>query len=39
VGRFRDVLVFRKGHKFSTLERRFIDKLYATRNDAAFAAE
>lgn len=36
VGRFRDVLVFRKGHKFSTLERRFIDRLYATRNDAAF---
>lgn len=36
VGHFRDVLVFRKNHKFSTLERQFIDKLYSTRNDAAF---
>ncbi len=33
---YKDVLIFREGNKFGTLERRFLDKLYETKNSVAF---
>ena len=34
--RCKDLLVYRKGYKLSELDRKFIDKLYASKNLVAF---
>lgn len=34
--RYKDLLIYPKGYKFSELDRKFIDKLYASKNEVAF---
>ncbi len=35
-GRYRDLLIYPRGHKLSPMERRFINKLYEAKNEVAF---
>lgn len=32
----KDLLIYSKGYPFSELDRRFVDKLFETRNEVAF---
>lgn len=34
--RYKDVLVYRKGYSLSALDKKFIDKLFESKNDVAF---
>ncbi len=34
--RYKDVLIYPKGYKFSALDKKFLDKLYESKNDVAF---
>ena len=34
---YKDVLIYQKGYKFSALDKRFIDKVYESKNHVAFS--
>lgn len=34
--KYKDMLIYPKGYKFSALDKKFIDKLYASKNEVAF---
>jgi len=36
--KYKDVLIYREGIRFSTLERHFLDKLYEVKNQVAFGS-
>lgn len=35
--RYRDILIYQEGHKFSDCDRAFIDKVFEAKNEVAFA--
>jgi hypothetical protein len=35
--RYKDLLVFPKGYKFTALDKRFVDKLFEAKNEVSFA--